>query len=406
MADLPVLNAVQQRILGSLMEKQVTVPASYPLSLNALRTACNQTSSREPVMDLDEQTLQHESRELRDAELVRIVWADSGRRTRKYHQTLTGRLDLTDAETALITVLLLRGPQAPGELKTRTERLHGFADRADVEGHLAAMAQRVPALVRELPRQHGQKDSRWVHLLGPVDVDDSGPVAAPLAPAIDVLAAGPEARDAKVRDTYGTVAATYAVQIGAELDALPFERWLLDRVVVEADGDPILDAGSGPGHVAAYLTGQGATARGIDLTPEMVEQAQRDHPGIEFTVGDLRRAMRPVDAAGWGAVLAWYSLIHLAPSELPDAVAGLARILRPGGILVLALHVGGEVRHLDRWWEHGGLDLDVVLHDAGAVLAAVEAAGLTGLEWYLRGPYDARGETTQRLYVLAVAPSS
>lgn len=190
MADLPVLNAVQQRILGSLMEKQVTVPASYPLSLNALRTACNQTSSREPVMDLDEQTLQHESRELRDAELVRIVWADSGRRTRKYHQTLTGRLDLTDAETALITVLLLRGPQAPGELRTRTERLHGFADRADVEGHLAAMAQRVPALVRELPRQHGQKDSRWVHLLGPVDVDDSGPVAAPLAPAIDVLAAG------------------------------------------------------------------------------------------------------------------------------------------------------------------------------------------------------------------------
>ena len=73
---------------------------------------------------------------------------------------------------------------------------------------------------------------------------------------------------------------------------------------------------------------------------------------------------------------------------------------------MLGLHVGGEVRHLDTWWEHGDLDLDVVLHDAGAVLAAVQAAGLTDLEWYLRGPFDARGETTQRLYVFAVAPSS
>lgn len=404
MADLPVLTAVQQRILGSLMEKQVTVPASYPLSLNALRTACNQASSREPVMDLDEHTVQHESRELRDADLVRIAWADSGRRTRKYHQLLTDHLGLSEAETALVTVFLLRGAQAPGELKTRTERLHAFADRADVEQHLAAMAQRVPPLVQELPRQHGQKDSRWVHLLGPVEVDGTGVAAVPPGPVVDVLADGGQVRDAKVRDTYGTVAATYAVRLGAELDDLPFERWLLDRVAAAADGYPVLDAGTGPGHVTAYLANQGATARGIDLTPEMVEQAQRDYPDLDFAVGDLRRAMRPADADGWGAVLAWYSLIHLAPSELPDAVAGLARILRPGGTLVLALHAGDEVRHLDSWWEHGGLDLDVVLHDAGAVLAAVEAAGLTQIEWYLRGPYAARDETTQRFYVLGTVP--
>ena len=127
------LDPVEQRILGSLLEKQVTVPASYPLTLSSLRSACNQTSSRDPVMDLDEQTVEATARGLKDRGLLRIVWSDSGRRTLKYHQTLAETLELADDERALITVLLLRGPQAPGELRTRTERLHPFADRAQVE---------------------------------------------------------------------------------------------------------------------------------------------------------------------------------------------------------------------------------------------------------------------------------
>src|ERR1044072_2457447 len=120
MPDVPVLDAAEQRILGSLMEKQVTVPASYPLSLNSLRTACNQSSSRERVTDYDEQEGGRVARTLKDRGLVRIVWADTGRRTLKYHQTLVELLELADDERAVLTVLLLRGPQAPGELKTRT----------------------------------------------------------------------------------------------------------------------------------------------------------------------------------------------------------------------------------------------------------------------------------------------
>jgi hypothetical protein len=103
-------------------------------------------------------------------------------------------------------------------------------------------------------------------------------------------------------------------------------------------------------------------------------------------------------------VLAWYSLIHLAASELPDTLAALVRPLAPGGRLVLALHAGDEVRHLDEWFGHE-VDLDVVLHDPEPVVALVEAAGLVDVEWYLRGPAASRGETTQRLYVVARKPA-
>lgn len=159
MTDLPELDPEEQRVLGSLLEKQVTVPASYPLSLNALRTACNQTSSRDPVVDYDEQTVEAVGWRLKDRGLLRIVWSDSGRRTLKYHQTLDEVLELADDERALLTVLLLRGPQAPGELRTRTDRLHAFADRHAVERVLAGMAER--GLVREQPRRRGERDARW-----------------------------------------------------------------------------------------------------------------------------------------------------------------------------------------------------------------------------------------------------
>jgi len=149
-SELPVLDAEDQRVLGSLMEKQTTVPASYPLTANALRSACNQTSNRDPVVDYDQGTIERVARSLRDRELLRIVWVDIGRRTLKYHQLLDERLELQEDERALITVLLLRGAQAPGELKTRTERLHKFADRTEVEACLQRMAKRPEPLVREL----------------------------------------------------------------------------------------------------------------------------------------------------------------------------------------------------------------------------------------------------------------
>jgi hypothetical protein len=113
--------------------------------------------------------------------------------------------------------------------------------------------------------------------------------------------------------------------------------------------------------------------------------------------------MRPTTHDGWGAVLAWYSLIHLAASELPAAIGSLVRPLRPNGYLVLALHAGAEVRTITDWFGQE-VDLDVVLHHPADVVTLVEQAGLRDIEWYHRGPLTARGETSQRLYVLARKP--
>ena len=398
MSGLPVLDVEEQRVLGSLLEKQSTVPASYPLTANALRTACNQTSNRDPVVDYDQGTVERTARVLRDRELLRIVWADVGRRTLKYHQILDEKLELQEDERALITVLLLRGAQAPGELRTRTERLYKFEDRSDVEACLQRMAARPEPLVRELERRVGQHDRRWIHLLGPVSEAE----AAAVVESVDrdtVIADGADERDARVRSAYDAVATTYADELLDELDALPFERWLLDRVIAHANGRPVVEVGSGPGHVTAYLADRDADAIGVDLSPQMVAEARRRFPHLTFEVGDLRRLGRPPASSGWAAVLGWYSLIHLAASELPEAISALTRPLDPGGWLVLALHAGEEISHVDELLGHE-VNLDYVLHDPAYIVSVVEAAGLTDTEWYLRGPIAARGETTRRLYVI------
>ena len=238
--SLPVLDPVEQRVLGALLEKQRTVPASYPLSATALRTACNQTSSRDPVLDLDADVVEQVARALKERGLARIVWADSGRRTLKYHQTLDEVLGLDEAEAALVTVLLLRGPQAPGELRTRCERLHAFADRDAVEAVLAGLAAREEPLVQRLERRPGQQDHRWQHLLGPVAVEEHV-APGPTGPDREsVLAGGAEQRDARVRASYDALAGAYADAFAGELDDLPFETWLLSRVAAHAldDGGP------------------------------------------------------------------------------------------------------------------------------------------------------------------------
>ena len=401
MADVPVLDAAEQRVLGSLLEKEITVPAAYPMSINSVRAACNQTSSREPVVDYDEEQVHRTLRALKHQELVAPTWAGAGSRTVKYVQTFAQRRGIAPDERALLTVLLLRGPQPAGALKSRTERLHRFADRAEVEACLARLAGAQPPMVRELPRQPGQQDTRWIHLLGPVESTEA--VAPARVDRESVLDAGSEARDAKVRAAYAVVAASYAEHLCGELAGLPFESWLLRRVVELADGAPVIEVGTGPGHVAAFLAGAGADASGLDLTPEMVDEARRRYPGVRYQVGDLRQLIRPTTYDGWGAVLAWYSLIHLAGSEVPAAINSLARPLRPNGWLVLALHCGAEIRNVTDWFGHE-IDLDFVLHDPAEIIAAVERAGLLDVEWYHRGPFSARDETTERLYVLARKP--
>ncbi len=406
---LPVLDAEEQRVLGALLEKQLTVPASYPLSLGALRSACNQTSSRDPVVDYDEPRLETILKRLRERELVRVVWAATGRRTLKYHQLLAERLALDDEERSLLTVLLLRGPQPAGALRTQAERLHAFADRAAAEECLARMAAREVPLVRELPRRPGQKDTRWLHELGEAEavVEPAAGAAAPDRES--VLVDGVEARDARVVAAYDAVAAAYAEKFGDEWagglsDGLAFEKWLLTRVVSLAGDHPVVEVGCGPGHTTAYLTAAGADATGLDLSPAMVEQARASYPAGRYEVGDLRRLMRPATSDGWGAVLAWYSLIHLAASELPAAVAALVRPLRPGGHLVIGMHAGDRVRHEEQWLGHD-VSLDFVGHDQAEVAAVLEAAGLVDVEWYRRGPRAVAGESTERLYVLGRRPT-
>lgn len=398
-ADVPELDPVEQRILGSLLEKQRTVPASYPLSQNALRTACNQASSRDPVVDYDDRTVLDGIARLKERGLVRTVWAGAGSRVLKYHQRLEERLGLAPDACALITLLLLRGPQAPGELRTRAERLHPFTDRDEVEAALRALAERPQPLVRELDRQPGRHDRRWVHLFAPLPSADP---AAGATPAVDrdvVLRDGPAARDARVVANYDRVAGRYADRLVDELAGKPFDRWLLARVAELAGAGPVADVGCGPGHIAAHLAAAGPAVSGFDLAPEMVAQARRRFPGIEFEVGDLRHLLRPPAAPAWRAVVAWYALVHLAGSELAAAVAALVRVLAPGGWLALAVHVGDEVRQVDELCGEP-VDLQFVLHDRAEVLAAVAAAGLVEVEWYLRGPYGDTEAATDRLYVL------
>ncbi|CUR55369.1 conserved hypothetical protein [metagenome] len=402
MSELPVLDPDEQRILGSLLEKQTTVPASYPLSGNALRTACNQTSNRDPVVDLDQDSVDRTARALKERGLLRIVWAATGRRTLKYHQILDEHLGLSPDERAILTVLLLRGPQAPGELRTRTERLHEFADRSLVEDCLRRMAARPQPLVVELERRPGQQDARWVHLLGPVP-QQQGPVGPATVDREAVLADGAAARDERVRATYDAVAAAYAEQFADELAGLPFETWLLDRVIAHAAGRSVVEVGTGSGHIAAYLAQGGADALGIDLSPEMVAQARSRHPEVAYQVGDLRRLARPATSAGWAVVLAWYSLMHLAASELPDAIAALVRPLVPGGWLVIGMLTGDEIRHVDEWFDEP-VDLDFVLHAPADIVGLVEAAGLVEVEWYHRGPTTWTGERSPRLYVVGRLP--
>jgi SAM-dependent methyltransferase len=224
-----------------------------------------------------------------------------------------------------------------------------------------------------------------------------------MTPRDDVLADGPERRDARVAATYDTVAATYADHIAGELDHKPFDAWLLRRVADLAGGDPVADVVCGPGHVTRFLADAGADVVGFDLSDAMVTLARERYPGLRFEQGNLMQLARPPTADGWGAVLAWYSLVHLADSELTAAVQALAGPLRPGGRLAFATHVGKEVRHRDEWWDHD-VDVDFVLHDVVPARGAASRAGLVDVEWYLRGPYAGAEVETERLYVLATKP--
>jgi uncharacterized protein len=181
LADPPRLTAVEARVLGALMEKETTTPEYYPLSLNALLNACNQRSNREPVMSLDEDDVRQALHGLEGKGLAGRARSIEGRVT-KYEHWMGEAFNLTRAEAALMCVLLLRGPQTPGELRGRTERMHRFDEIADVLAGLEKLMQRELPLAAVMPRLPGTKESRYAQLL-------SGPVEAAIGTASEP---GPE----------------------------------------------------------------------------------------------------------------------------------------------------------------------------------------------------------------------
>lgn len=159
-----VLNEIEARVLGSLIEKDITTPDYYPLSLNALTNACNQKNNREPVMALEEEAIRHALRTLNEKGLAGTAGGADSRVT-KYEHRLQEVFNFTRPEIAVLCVLLLRGPQTPGELRGRTERMHPFEELADVLSALQHLMQRETPLVKMLPRQPGTKESRYAHVL-------------------------------------------------------------------------------------------------------------------------------------------------------------------------------------------------------------------------------------------------
>jgi len=175
-----VLNEVEARVLGALLEKEITTPDYYPLSLNALINACNQKSNRDPVMNVDEDSVRGALRALHDNSLARSVSATDSRVT-KYEHRLQEAFNFDRREAAIFCELLLRGAQTPGELRSRAERMHHFDDLSEVQSALQRLMSREPPLVRVLARQPGTKESRYTHLLS-AETEHSRSSTTPDAP--------------------------------------------------------------------------------------------------------------------------------------------------------------------------------------------------------------------------------
>jgi uncharacterized protein YceH (UPF0502 family) len=178
----PILNEVEARVLGALLEKEITTPDYYPLSLNALVNACNQKSNRDPVMNLGEDAVRNALRVLHDNSLARSVSAADSRVT-KYEHRLQEAFNFDRREASIFCELLLRGAQTPGELRSRAERMHHFDDLGEVQSALQRLMNRQPPMVTVLARQPGTKESRYIHLLSG-DAEPVAPTNVREAPAV------------------------------------------------------------------------------------------------------------------------------------------------------------------------------------------------------------------------------
>jgi uncharacterized protein len=190
-------DAVELRVLGCLLEKQRTTPDQYPLSLNALRLACNQTTNRDPIVEYEEREIHEALQRLARRGWTRLA-SGPGSRAAKYRQLFDQELGLAPDETALLCVLILRGPQTPGELKQRTERLHRFDELAEIHWTLERLVAR--ELVERLDRRPGQKEERYRQLLGADIEPESSAAAPPQTPGLEARVAALEAEVARLRE--------------------------------------------------------------------------------------------------------------------------------------------------------------------------------------------------------------
>jgi SAM-dependent methyltransferase len=205
--------------------------------------------------------------------------------------------------------------------------------------------------------------------------------------------------DDATRESYDEVADEYVRRIADELAQKPLDRHLLNRFAESLRGQGLVaDVGCGPGHVARYLHDQGVEMVGIDLSPVMIRHARDRNPDLDFQVGDMR-ALELSDSALAG-IVAFYSLIHIAPAEHPSTLRELRRVLRPGGLLLLGFHVGTEVLHVEELWERK-VQLDFRFFVPGEIAGRLEEAGFRVLEWIEREPYEGAEHASRRCYLLA-----
>jgi SAM-dependent methyltransferase len=206
---------------------------------------------------------------------------------------------------------------------------------------------------------------------------------------------------AELQSSYDRVAEDYAGQFRDELVEKPFDRKMLDWLAEKVGGAGVIcDMGCGPGQVAGYLHGRGVEACGVDLSPAMVRQARRLNPEIEFRQGDMM-ALSEVGDDAYGGIAAFYSIVHIPRGELPQALREFARVLRPRGVLLLAFHIGREVKHLDEWWGKE-VSLDFLFYETEEVKGRLTAAGFALEEVIERDPYPEAVEyQSRRAYIFA-----
>jgi len=208
-----------------------------------------------------------------------------------------------------------------------------------------------------------------------------------------------------VQDTqtsYDRVAVKYGERFKDEMDDKPFDRDCLNRLVREAgELGPICDLGCGPGQIARYLHRQGVKTLGVDLSANMIVEAQRLNPEIHFHQGDMLSL--PDADNSWGGIAAFYCIIHIPREQIVNALQEMKRVLKPGGILLLAFHIGTEIKHLDEWWDKP-VNLDFAFYLPTEMASWLKEAGFELLETLVREPNTDVEAATQRANIFAKKP--